>query len=151
MPPKLIGAQTQRMRIIGFPVTRPDGLRAKTASSSFATLPMFLRSRPSRTRWTISPSWPRSDSTTKSIARPSLGRASTGPTTDTSVPPDRIRPAERRPISPPMTSNGRAADRTALDVGAHEFVDLEHDAVEDVGGVDLVLEQSLPRGGPRGL
>jgi len=41
---------------------------------------MFVRSRPSRTRWTISLSWARSDSTTKSIARPSTGRASDGPT-----------------------------------------------------------------------
>ena len=40
-------------------------------------LPMLVRSRPSRTRWTISLSWARSDSTTKSTARPSragLGR-----------------------------------------------------------------------------
>jgi NADPH:quinone reductase-like Zn-dependent oxidoreductase len=36
---------------------------------------------------------------------------------------------------------GRAADRqTALDVGAQEFVDLENDALEDVGGVDLVFD-----------
>ena len=43
----------------------------------------FVRSRPSRTRWTISLSWARSDSTTKSTARPSAGRASVGPTMDT--------------------------------------------------------------------
>jgi len=36
---------------------------------------------------------------------------------------------------------GHAAGRqTALDFGAHEFVDLEHDALEDVGGVDLVFD-----------
>jgi NADPH:quinone reductase-like Zn-dependent oxidoreductase len=36
---------------------------------------------------------------------------------------------------------GRAADRQkALDFGAHEFVDLENDALEDAGGVDLVFD-----------
>jgi NADPH:quinone reductase-like Zn-dependent oxidoreductase len=36
---------------------------------------------------------------------------------------------------------GRAADRqAALDFGAQEFVDLEHDALEDLGGVDLVFD-----------
>src|ERR671925_1824674 len=36
---------------------------------------------------------------------------------------------------------GRAADRQkALDFGAQEFVDLENDVLEDVGGVDLVLD-----------
>src|SRR5438552_1034109 len=36
---------------------------------------------------------------------------------------------------------GRAADRQkALDFGAMEFVDLENDALEDVGGVDLVFD-----------
>src|SRR6201984_1150860 len=36
---------------------------------------------------------------------------------------------------------GRAAHRqTALDFGAPEFVDLENDALEDVGGVDLVFD-----------
>src|SRR5262249_45627959 len=35
----------------------------------------------------------------------------------------------------------RAADRQkALDFGAQEFVDLDNDALEDVGGVDLVLD-----------
>jgi hypothetical protein len=52
--------------------------------------------------------WARSDSTTKSIARPSAGRASGGPTMDTSVPPARIKPADRFPMSPPMTSNTRS-------------------------------------------
>jgi NADPH:quinone reductase-like Zn-dependent oxidoreductase len=33
------------------------------------------------------------------------GRASAGPTTDTRVPPARIRPADRFPISPPIRSN----------------------------------------------
>jgi NADPH:quinone reductase-like Zn-dependent oxidoreductase len=36
---------------------------------------------------------------------------------------------------------GRAADRQmALDFGAQEFVDLENDSLEDVGGVDLVFD-----------
>src|SRR5205814_3496924 len=51
-----------RMRMIVFPLSRSVGLRAATASSSVATLPMLVRSRPSRTRWTTSLSWARSDS-----------------------------------------------------------------------------------------
>jgi NADPH:quinone reductase-like Zn-dependent oxidoreductase len=40
-----------------------------------------------------------------------------------------------------VIATGRAADRQkALDFGAHEFVDLEGDALEDVGGVDLVFD-----------
>jgi NADPH:quinone reductase-like Zn-dependent oxidoreductase len=40
-----------------------------------------------------------------------------------------------------VIGTGRAADRgAAFDFGAHEFVDLDHDALEDVGGVDLVLD-----------
>ena len=40
-----------------------------------------------------------------------------------------------------VIGTGRAADRqTALDFGAHEFVDLENDALEDVGAVDLVFD-----------
>ncbi len=40
-----------------------------------------------------------------------------------------------------VIGTGRAADRqTALDFGAQEFVDLENEAVEDVGGVDLVFD-----------
>jgi NADPH:quinone reductase-like Zn-dependent oxidoreductase len=40
-----------------------------------------------------------------------------------------------------VIGTGRAADRqTALDFGAQEFVDLEKDALEDVGGVDLVFD-----------
>jgi len=40
-----------------------------------------------------------------------------------------------------VIGSGRAADReAALDFGAREFVDLEHDALEDVGGVDLVFD-----------
>src|ERR1700687_250121 len=39
------------------------------------------------------------------------------------------------------SGTGRAADRQkALDFGAQEFVDLESDALEDVGGVDLVFD-----------
>ncbi|HVO53632.1 MAG TPA: NADP-dependent oxidoreductase [Solirubrobacterales bacterium] len=40
-----------------------------------------------------------------------------------------------------VIGTGRAADRQkALDFGAHEFLDLENDALEDVGGVDLVFD-----------
>ena len=40
-----------------------------------------------------------------------------------------------------VIGTGRAADRqTALDFGAQEFVDLQNDALEDVGGVDLVFD-----------
>jgi NADPH:quinone reductase-like Zn-dependent oxidoreductase len=40
-----------------------------------------------------------------------------------------------------VIGTGRAADRqTALDFGANEFVDLGNDALEDVGGVDLVFD-----------
>src|SRR4029079_727047 len=40
-----------------------------------------------------------------------------------------------------VIGTGRAADRqTALDFGAQEFVDLDNDALEDVGGVDVVFD-----------
>jgi NADPH:quinone reductase-like Zn-dependent oxidoreductase len=40
-----------------------------------------------------------------------------------------------------VIGTGRAADRQkALDFGAHEFVDLENDALEDVGKIDLVFD-----------
>ena len=40
-----------------------------------------------------------------------------------------------------VIGTGRGADRQkALDFGAMEFVDLENDALEDVGGVDLVFD-----------
>ena len=40
-----------------------------------------------------------------------------------------------------VIGTGRAADRQrVLDFGAHAFVDLEHDRLEDVGGVDLVFD-----------
>jgi NADPH:quinone reductase-like Zn-dependent oxidoreductase len=40
-----------------------------------------------------------------------------------------------------VIGTGRAADRqTALDFGAHEFLDLDNGALEDVGGVDLVFD-----------
>src|SRR6201995_739056 len=40
-----------------------------------------------------------------------------------------------------VIGTGRAADRQkALDFGAHEFVDLDSDVLEDVGGVDLVFD-----------
>src|SRR3954470_1929751 len=42
-----------------------------------------------------------------------------------------------------VIGTGRAADRqTALDFGAQEFVDLDNDTLEDVGGVDLVFDVS---------
>ena len=40
-----------------------------------------------------------------------------------------------------VIGTGRAADRKkAVDFGAHEFVDLENDALEDAGVVDLVFD-----------
>src|SRR4051812_30860530 len=40
-----------------------------------------------------------------------------------------------------VIGSGRAADRqTALDFGAQDFVDLDNDTLEDVGGVDLVFD-----------
>ena len=90
------------------------GFKAATASSRVAMLPMFVRNRPSRTRWTISLSWARSHSTTKSTAKPSSGRGTGGPTTDTSVPPARIRRADRLPMSPPMTSNTKSTPPTSF-------------------------------------
>lgn len=40
-----------------------------------------------------------------------------------------------------VIGSGRAADREgALDFGAHEFIDLDNEALEDVGGVDLVFD-----------
>jgi len=40
-----------------------------------------------------------------------------------------------------VIGTGRAADRQkALDFGAQEFLDLEHDTLEDIGGVDLVFD-----------
>ncbi|HWM38539.1 MAG TPA: NADP-dependent oxidoreductase [Streptomyces sp.] len=40
-----------------------------------------------------------------------------------------------------VIGTGRAADRqAALDFGAQEFVDLDNDSLEDVGGVDLVFD-----------
>jgi NADPH:quinone reductase-like Zn-dependent oxidoreductase len=40
-----------------------------------------------------------------------------------------------------VIGTGRAADHEkAMDFGAHEFVDLESDSLEDVGGVDLVFD-----------
>jgi NADPH:quinone reductase-like Zn-dependent oxidoreductase len=40
-----------------------------------------------------------------------------------------------------VIGTGRPADRQkALDFGAQEFVDLDNDALEDVGGVDLVFD-----------
>ena len=40
-----------------------------------------------------------------------------------------------------VIGTGRAADRQkTLEFGAQEFVDLDNDALEDVGGVDLVLD-----------
>jgi NADPH:quinone reductase-like Zn-dependent oxidoreductase len=40
-----------------------------------------------------------------------------------------------------VIGTGRAADRqTALDFGAQEFIDLDNESLEDVGGVDLVFD-----------
>jgi NADPH:quinone reductase-like Zn-dependent oxidoreductase len=40
-----------------------------------------------------------------------------------------------------VIGTGRAADRNkALDYGAHEFVDLDSEKLEDVGSVDLVFD-----------
>jgi NADPH:quinone reductase-like Zn-dependent oxidoreductase len=40
-----------------------------------------------------------------------------------------------------VIGTGRADDREkSLDFGAHEFVDLDHDSLEDVGEVDLVFD-----------
>src|SRR5215213_6196249 len=40
-----------------------------------------------------------------------------------------------------VIGTGRAADRQkTLDFGAQEFFDLDNDALEDVGGVDLVFD-----------
>jgi NADPH:quinone reductase-like Zn-dependent oxidoreductase len=40
-----------------------------------------------------------------------------------------------------VIGTGRAAHReTALGFGAHDFVDLENDALEDIGGVNLVFD-----------
>jgi NADPH:quinone reductase-like Zn-dependent oxidoreductase len=40
-----------------------------------------------------------------------------------------------------VIGTGRAADRQkALDFGANEFVDLDNEVLEDVGGVDLVFD-----------
>jgi NADPH:quinone reductase-like Zn-dependent oxidoreductase len=40
-----------------------------------------------------------------------------------------------------VIGTGRAADRqAALDFGANEFLDLDHDDLDDIGGVDLVFD-----------
>ena len=40
-----------------------------------------------------------------------------------------------------VIGTGRAADRRkALEFGAHEFLDLDHDALGDASGVDLVFD-----------
>jgi NADPH:quinone reductase-like Zn-dependent oxidoreductase len=46
-----------------------------------------------------------------------------------------------REVGAHVIGTGRAADRQkALDFGAQEFVDLDNDILEDVGGVDLVFD-----------
>src|SRR5207244_289114 len=46
-----------------------------------------------------------------------------------------------REVGAYVIGTGRSADRqTALDFGAQEFVDLDSDTLEDVGGVDLVFD-----------
>jgi len=68
--------------MIVFPLRRSVGFKAATASSRVETLPMFVRSLPSRTRWTISLSWARSDSTNEvdreAVGGPCLGRPDDG-------------------------------------------------------------------------
>lgn len=54
--------------MIVFPLIRLVGLKAAMASSRGVMLPMFVRDRPSRTRWTISVSLARSGTRTRSIA-----------------------------------------------------------------------------------
>lgn len=44
-----------RTRMTVFPLRRLVELKAATASSRVATVPIFVRTRPSRTRWAISP------------------------------------------------------------------------------------------------
>src|SRR5215471_17854613 len=100
--------------MIVFPLIRSVGLKAATASSRVETLPMFVRSRPSRNRWTSSLNWARSGTTTKSIVRPPVGRASVGPAMVTSVPPARITPADRFAMSPPRTSKTRSTSPTSF-------------------------------------
>src|SRR4051812_19683528 len=49
-----------------------------------------------------------------------------------------------------VIGTGRAADRqAALDFGANEFLDLDHDDLDDIGGVDLVFDV-IGGGGPPG-
>jgi len=46
-----------------------------------------------------------------------------------------------REVGAHIIGTGRAADRQqAIDFGAHEFVDLENDTLEDVGEIDLVFD-----------
>jgi NADPH:quinone reductase-like Zn-dependent oxidoreductase len=46
-----------------------------------------------------------------------------------------------REVGAYIIGTGRAADRRkALEFGAHEFLDLDHDALEDAGGVDVVFD-----------
>jgi NADPH:quinone reductase-like Zn-dependent oxidoreductase len=46
-----------------------------------------------------------------------------------------------REVGAYVIGTGRAADRQkAIDFGAQEFVDLDSDALEDIGGVDLVFD-----------
>ncbi|MGW4774641.1 zinc-binding dehydrogenase [Nocardia sp. NPDC004278] len=53
----------------------------------------------------------------------------------------RQRDSTRREAGAYVIGTGRAAHRqTALDFGAQEFVNLENDAMEDVGEVDLVFD-----------
>src|SRR5205807_9465445 len=76
-----------RTRMIVFPLIRSDRLKAATASSRAATSPMFVRSRPTRTRWTSSLNRAQSGITTKSTVKPPEGRDWVAPVTFTSIPP----------------------------------------------------------------
>src|SRR5262249_19011773 len=98
-----------RTRMIVFPVIRLVGLKAATASSRVDTLPMFVRSRPSRTRRTISLNWVRWDTTTKSTARPPAGPAPARPAGAPSGPSAPINAPAPLPASPPPQPHTTAA------------------------------------------
>ena len=76
--------------MIVFPGRRSVGLKAATASSRVETLPMFVRSRPSRTRRTISISWARSHKTTSRPSSRPRAPPHFGPGLVTIIPPARL-------------------------------------------------------------
>jgi len=87
---RLCGARIAqgRTRMIVLPLTHFVGLKEATASSRVDTLPMFVRSRPSRTRWTLTQLGTiglDNEADRQAVVGPHPGR----PTTDTSVEADR--------------------------------------------------------------